>query len=94
VLNVSVPEPRLQRPRVVAGIGQRVAAAVPQHVRVDWEPNSAWNALPALILAQVKLLHGHSLSSFAIRRFDRAEIFAFAADDDDAASRDIRLCCG
>jgi hypothetical protein len=31
VLNVSVPEPSLQRPGVVAGIGQRVAAAVPQH---------------------------------------------------------------
>jgi len=28
VLDVRVPEPRLQRPRVVTGIGQRVAAAV------------------------------------------------------------------
>ena len=37
VLNVLMPEPGLQRPGVVAGIGQRVAAAVPQHVRVDWE---------------------------------------------------------
>jgi hypothetical protein len=37
VLNVLMPEPGLQRPAVVAGIGQRVAAAVPQHVRVDWE---------------------------------------------------------
>jgi len=33
-----VAEPSLQRPGVVAGIGQRVAAAaVPQHMRVDGE---------------------------------------------------------
>jgi len=37
VLDILVAEPRLQRPGVMAGIGQRVAAAVPQHVRVDWE---------------------------------------------------------
>src|SRR6516225_6024629 len=37
VLDVFVAEPRLQRPGVVAGIGERVAAAVPQHVRVDRE---------------------------------------------------------
>src|SRR5262249_9902818 len=37
VLNVSVPEPSLQRPGVVAGVGQGIAAAVPQHMRVDWE---------------------------------------------------------
>ena len=35
VLDVLVAEPRLQCPGVMAGIGQRVAAAVPQHVRVD-----------------------------------------------------------
>src|SRR5215472_1519304 len=34
VLNVLVAEPSLKRPGVVAGVGQRVAAAVPQHVRV------------------------------------------------------------
>jgi hypothetical protein len=34
VLNVSVPEPSLQRPGVVAGIGQRIAATVAQHVRM------------------------------------------------------------
>jgi hypothetical protein len=33
-----LPEPGLQRPRVVAGIGQRIATAVP--IR----PNSAWKA--------------------------------------------------
>jgi hypothetical protein len=32
-----VAEPRLQRPRVVAGVGERIAAAVAQHVRVDGE---------------------------------------------------------
>ena len=37
VLDVLVAEPCLQCPGVMAGIGQRVAAAVPQHVRVDWE---------------------------------------------------------
>jgi hypothetical protein len=33
----------------------------------------------ALVLVQVKLLDGQSFSSLAIRRFDRAEIFAAAA---------------
>jgi hypothetical protein len=37
VLDVFVAEPRLQCPGVVAGISKRVAATVPQHVRVDWE---------------------------------------------------------
>src|SRR5207248_6628342 len=37
VLDVFVAEPCLQRPGVMAGLGERVAAAVPQHVRVDWE---------------------------------------------------------
>ena len=31
---------------------------------------------PPLILVQVKLLNGHSLSPLAIRRFDRAEVLA------------------
>jgi len=35
VLDVLVPEPSLQRPRVVPGIGQGVAAGVAQHVRED-----------------------------------------------------------
>jgi hypothetical protein len=38
----------------------------------------------ALVLVQVELLDGRGLSALAIGRFDRAEIFAFAADDDDA----------
>jgi hypothetical protein len=42
-------------------------------------------------LVQVELLEGHSFGPLAIRRFDRAEIFAFAADDDDApASQGLR----
>src|SRR5262249_44401692 len=40
VLDVLVPEPGLQRPGVVAGVGQRVAATVAQHVRMDRE----WHA--------------------------------------------------
>jgi hypothetical protein len=34
VLNVSVPEPSLQRPGVVAGVREGVAAAMLQHVRM------------------------------------------------------------
>ena len=54
VLNVLVAEPGLQRPSVVTGIGQRIAAAMAQHVRMNRErqlgpdpirPNSAWKAL-------------------------------------------------
>src|SRR5262249_41513384 len=37
VLDVLVAEPGLQRPRVMAGIGQRIAAAMAQHVRMDRE---------------------------------------------------------
>src|SRR5262249_31664771 len=37
VLDVLVPEPGLQRPRVVPGIGQGIAAGVAQHVREDGE---------------------------------------------------------
>jgi hypothetical protein len=35
VLDVSVPEPRLQGSGVVPGVGEREAAGVAQHVRVD-----------------------------------------------------------
>jgi len=35
VLNILVPQPSLQRPCVVAGVRQGVAAAVAQHVRMD-----------------------------------------------------------
>jgi hypothetical protein len=37
VLDVLVPEVRLQRPGVVSLIGQRIAASVPQHVGVALE---------------------------------------------------------
>src|SRR5262249_61422625 len=37
VLDVLVAEPCLQRPRTVPGIGQGVAAGMPQHVREDRE---------------------------------------------------------
>jgi len=42
-----------------------------------------------LILVQVKLFDGHSLSSLAIRRFDRAYMFAFAAHDDHAPASEL-----
>jgi hypothetical protein len=51
----------------------------------------------ALVLVQVELLDGRGLSALAIGRFDRAEIFAFAADDDDAPASKIGgggLLCG
>ena len=35
VLDVFVAEPRLQRPGVVAGVRQGIAAAMPQHVRME-----------------------------------------------------------
>jgi hypothetical protein len=34
-----MPEPQLQRPRVVAIVGQLEAAGVPQHVGMDGESN-------------------------------------------------------
>jgi len=37
-----------------------------------------------LILVQLELLDGNGLGSLAIRRFDRADMFALAAHDDDA----------
>ena len=39
MLGVLVTEPGLQRPGVVAGIGQRVAAAVPQHDYTELAPD-------------------------------------------------------
>src|SRR5215471_1660224 len=44
VLDVLVPEPGLQRPRVVAGIGQGIAAGVAQHVREDGEGHAGASA--------------------------------------------------
>ena len=35
VLDILVAEVRLQRPGVVTGIGKRIAATVPKHVRMD-----------------------------------------------------------
>src|SRR5262249_10937265 len=37
VLDVAMPEPGLQRPRVVAGVSQSIATCVPEHVRMDRE---------------------------------------------------------
>ena len=50
VLDVLVPEVGLQRPRIVALVGQREAAGVPQHVRVGWEaePGGLTSALHEL----------------------------------------------
>src|ERR1700674_1982124 len=37
VLDVPVPEIGLQRPRVMAAVGKRIATGVPQHVGMDLE---------------------------------------------------------
>ena len=37
-----MPKVRLQRPRVVASVGQCVAAGVPEHVRMWLEAGSQW----------------------------------------------------
>jgi hypothetical protein len=42
-----------------------------------------------LVLVQVKLLDGYGLGALAIGRFDRAEVFAAAAYDDDAPASQI-----
>jgi len=42
-----------------------------------------------LILVQLKLLNGYGLSPLAVRRFDRADMFAFAAHDDDAPASEL-----
>ena len=43
-----------------------------------------------MILVQVKLLDGYGVGALAIRlRFDRADMFALAAHDDDAPASQI-----
>jgi hypothetical protein len=42
------------------------------------------------VLVQVEQLNRHSFGPLAIRRFHRAEIFALAADDDDAPASQMR----
>jgi hypothetical protein len=37
MLNAFMPKPRLKRPRIVSRIRQRIAASMPQHVRMDRE---------------------------------------------------------
>jgi hypothetical protein len=44
---------------------------------------------PPLVVAQRKLLDGYGLGHLAIGRFDRSEIFAAAADDDNAPASQI-----
>src|SRR5215813_11541560 len=46
VLNILVPQPSLQCPRVVAGVGKGVAAGMPQHVRMyrEWSARSRRHA--------------------------------------------------
>jgi len=40
MLNVAMPEPRLESPRIVAGVRQGETAGVPEHVRIG-------NGMPA-----------------------------------------------
>jgi len=65
VLDVLVPEPRLQRPRVMTGIGQREAAAVPQPVRKNGEGHTGAPAEALEQRAEAWLTSGldHFLSS-------------------------------
>src|SRR5262249_52971257 len=44
---------------------------------------------PPLVLVQVELLDGNGFRHLAIRRFDRADMFAFAAHDDGRLSPSI-----
>jgi hypothetical protein len=44
---------------------------------------------PTLVMVQSKLLDRHRFGPLAIGRFDRSEIFAPAADDDDAPASQI-----
>ena len=46
MLNIAVPKVRLQCPGVVPLVGQRVAAGVPQHVRVRLERQLGLPARP------------------------------------------------
>ena len=48
-----------------------------------------------MVPIQLKVLDGRSLSPlFAIGRFNRAEIFALAADDEDAPASELNLFVG
>jgi hypothetical protein len=47
VLGTAMTKPRLQRPRIVARIRQRIAAAVAQHVRMDRERHLGPSTDPA-----------------------------------------------
>jgi hypothetical protein len=49
---------------------------------------------PALGMIQIKQLNRQSLGSLAIGRFNRAEIFALAADDEDAPASELNLFVG
>src|SRR5262249_35606755 len=42
-----------------------------------------------LVLVQLELLDGYGLGPLAIRRFDSADMFAFAAHDDDAPASEL-----
>ena len=77
VLDVLVPEPCLQRPGVVAGVGPRVAATVAQHVRMDRE----WHLRPRCDPAKqcMKSLRRHGASTFGHERM-RGDRLAAVAD--------------
>jgi hypothetical protein len=58
VLDVAVPKPLLQRPGVMAVVGELVAARVPQHVRVDGEGELGRGADCRQELAEGRGRHG------------------------------------
>jgi hypothetical protein len=63
-----------------------VMRAAPRLGLTPLSDQQAWTRTSA---AAVKLLDGYSLSSLTIRRFDRAEIFAATAHDEDAPASQI-----
>src|ERR1700751_6374497 len=48
----------------------------------------------ALVMVQIKQLNRRSLGSLAIGRFNRAEIFALTADNEEASASELNLFVG
>src|SRR5262249_4883874 len=77
VLDVLVPEPSLQRPRVVTGIGQGIAAGVPQHVREDREGHS--RTLPEACEQRAEALGRHRAAALGGKDVRRCLLLALQA---------------
>jgi hypothetical protein len=62
VLNAFVPQIGLQRPGIVAGIGQRIATGMPKHVGMNAEFEAGSTPARSTILAKPAVLNGAPLS--------------------------------